>query len=120
MSFCNGCGAADAYYGGHDSTYSNADATASIAATTLMTTAPGGLTDWQFVSVDLTADATNDVLSFLAWGDNGNTVNLPPIVFLTGVNSPEGFETPEPGTIALLASGLFCFSVAAIRRCRKA
>ena len=42
MSFCNGCGAADSYYGGHDSTYSNADPSASVVATPLMTTPPGG------------------------------------------------------------------------------
>ena len=35
------------------------------------------MTDWNFVSVSLTADATTDLLSFLAWGDNGNTINLP-------------------------------------------
>ena len=67
-----------------------------------MTTPPGGLTDWQYVTVNLTADATTDLLSFLAWGDNGNTVNLPPMVFLTGVNSPAGLQRPEPGSVVLL------------------
>jgi hypothetical protein len=120
MSFCNGCGPADPIYGGNDSTYSNADPTASVVPTTLMTTPSGGLTDWQFVSIDLTADATDDVLSFLAWGDNGNTVNLPPIVFLAGVNSVSGLASPEPASIALLASGLFGLGVTFVRRRRKA
>ena len=104
---CFGCGSADSYYGGNDSTYSDTDPTASIATTPLMTTPSGGLTDWNFVSVNLTADAATDVLSFLAWGDDGNTVNLPPIVFLAGVNSPAGLNTvPEPASLALLGSGL--------------
>ena len=106
LSPCFGCGAADPYYGGNDSTYSDSDPIASIAATPLMTTPSGGLTDWNFVSVNLTADATTDVLSFLAWGDNGNTVNLPPIVFLTGVDSPAGLNSvPEPASLTLLGTG---------------
>jgi len=120
MTFCNGCGAADPYYGGHDSTYSNPDPNASIVATPLMTTAPGGMTDWQFVSVTLKADATTDLLSFLAWGDNGNTVNLPPIVFLAGVNSPAGLTTPEPGSIVLFGSVLLGVGFAIWRRQRAA
>jgi len=115
MSFCNGCGAADPYYGGHDSTYSNSDPDASVVATSLMTTPSGGLTDWNYVTVDLTADSTSDLLSFLAWGDNGNTVNLPPIVFLAGVNSPAGLVTPEPGSIVLFGTVLVGLG-AAIRR----
>lgn len=102
----NCCGPTDPTYGATDF-YSNPDVTASIAATTLMKTAPGGLTDWNFVSVNLTADATTDLLSFLAWGDNGSTVNLPPIVFLTGVNSQPGLnKVPEPATLSLLGAGI--------------
>ena len=99
-------------------TYHNADASASIVATTLMNTASGGMTDWQFVTVSLKADATSDLLSFLAWGDNGNTVTLPPMVFLTGVNSPAGLATPEPGSIVLFGSVLL--GVGAIIRRRAA
>ncbi len=116
MSFCNGCGAADPYYGGHDSTYSNADPNASVVATPLMTTPSGGMTDWQYVTVSLTADATTDLLSFLAWGDNGNTINLPPMVFLTGVNSPPGLVTPEPGSVLLFGSVLVSLGVIISRR----
>ena len=99
-------------------TYHNADASASIVATTLMNTASGGMTDWNYVTVSLTADATTDLLSFLAWGDNGSTVNLPPMVFLTGVNSPAGLATPEPGSIVLFGSVLL--GVGAIIRRRAA
>ena len=116
MQFCNGCGAADAYYGGHDSTYSNPDGTASVVATPLMTTPSGGMTDWQYVTVNLTADSSTDLLSFLAWGDNGNTVNLPPMVFLAGVQQAPGYNVPEPGTLALFGIGLLGMGAARLRR----
>ena len=113
LTDCAGC------LGGGFSSYSNADPTASIALTNLMSTPSGGLTDWSYVSVNLTADATTDMLSFLAWGDNGNTANLPPLVFLTGVNSPSGLNSPEPGSIVLFSIG-FLVLVAVIRRWSKA
>jgi hypothetical protein len=114
---CFSCGPADGYYGGSDSTYSNPDGTASVVATPLMTTPSGGLTDWNYVTVNLTADSTTDLLSFLAWGDNGNTVNLPPIVFLTGVNSAAVGFVPEPGSLLFLGIFLLILGgAAAIRR----
>jgi len=50
------------------------------------------------------ATATSETLSFLAWGDNGSTTNLPPTVFLAGVNSP-ALPTPEPSTWAMMIMG---------------
>ncbi len=103
LTTCIGCGPFDPTFGSNQSTYSNADPSASIVATSLMHTPSGGMTDWNFVSVDLTADATSDLLSFLAWGNNGTTANLPPMVFLAGVNSEPGLNNaPEPGTLLLL------------------
>jgi hypothetical protein len=99
------CGTTSPIYGPTDYYY-NPDPTASVVATPLMTTPSGGLTDWHYVSVNLTADSTSDLLSFLAWGDDGSTINLPPIVFLTGVNAPPGLSTPEPGALAIFGAGL--------------
>jgi hypothetical protein len=61
-------------------------------------------TNWQPVSLNFTANATSEVLTFLAWGDNGSTTNLPPTVFLEGVNTP--VVTPEPASLTLLGAGL--------------
>ena len=87
--------------------YTDSDSTASVSESSLMSVVSHGLVDWNYVTLYLTADATNDVLSFLAWGDNGNTTNLPPIAFLSGVDSPAGLAgTPLPGTLPLFGVGL--------------
>jgi hypothetical protein len=106
---CAGC------LGGNNSSYSNADPTASTVATPLMNTPSEGLTDWNYVSISLTADSTSDLLSFLAWGDNGSTANLPPMVFLAGVNSPSGLA-PEPSSVLLAGTLLVGLGVAVRRR----
>ncbi|MGH9467186.1 MAG: PEP-CTERM sorting domain-containing protein [Terriglobales bacterium] len=94
-------------YGPTD-TYSDADPDASIVASPLMTVCYQCTVGWDYVTMTLTADATADVLSFLAYGDDGSTVNLPPIAFLAGVNSPAGLgvPAPEPASMTLFAVGL--------------
>ena len=107
-------GPVDPIYG-QTGRYSNPDPNASIAVSQNMTTPSGGVTPWEYVSVQLTADATSDLLSFLAWGDNGSTVNLPPMVFLSGVNSPDVL-VPEPGTLSILGLGIAGLAANHLRR----
>lgn len=68
----------------------------------VMNTPSQGVSGWNLVSFDMTATATTETLTFLAWGDGGSTVNLPPTVFLAGVNTP----APEPATLSLVGAGL--------------
>ena len=81
---------------------------------TLMTTPSEGVIGWNEVTMNFTADAPSDVLSFLAWGDNGNTTNLPPTVFLAGVNTPA--HAPEPASLSLLAVALLGLGAGRLRR----
>ena len=80
---------------------------ASIATSPLMTVPSEGTVGWTPVSVNLMATATTEVLSFLAWADDGNTANLPPIAFLSGVDSPAILSsTPVPAALPLFGIGL--------------
>jgi hypothetical protein len=101
--------------------YTDSDPSANVAISPLMNVPYGTAVGWNYVNVTLTADATNDVLSFLAWGDSGNTTNLPPIAFLAGVNSPNGLGVgvPEPATMSVVGAGLAGIGLIARRRRRK-
>ena len=76
-------------------------------------------TDWNNVNMSFTPTAANlsggsAVLTFLAWGDNGSTTNLPPTVFLEGVNTPP--TVPEPATLSLFGLGLLALGGVMLRR----
>ena len=60
---------------------------------TLMHTPSDHNVNWNAVTMSFTPTAAeltsgSAVLTFLAWGDGGSTTNLPPTVFLEGVNTP--------------------------------
>ena len=87
---------------------------------TLMMTPSQMNVDWESVTLSFTptaAELTNGqaVLTFLAWGDGGNTTNLPPTVFLEGVNTTP-IPAPEPATLSVLGVGLLGLGGAALRR----
>lgn len=85
----------------------------------LMNTPSMGIVDWNNVNLTFTPTAADlssgtAVLTFLAWGNGGSTVNEPPTVFLEGVNTPP--TVPEPGTLAILGAGLLGLGAIMLRR----
>jgi hypothetical protein len=72
---------------------------------------PGSFSGWTKINVIVTADATSDILSFLASGSPAG--NLPPVALLDGVSLT---AVPEPATWAVLLLGIFGVGFAARRR----
>jgi hypothetical protein len=92
---------------------------------TLMSTQSQHNVDWNSVNMTFTPQLNNftsiagdgtgtAILTFLAWGDNGSTTNLPPTVFLEGVNTPP--VLPEPAPLSILAIGLLGLGGIKLRR----
>lgn len=74
-----------------------------------------GFDAWHAVSMQFTATATSEVLSFLATGTpNG----VPPFSVLDGVSLTENVSTPEPATLSLVVIGVI--GAVAFRRRAKA
>jgi hypothetical protein len=105
-------------YSGSQASYSLVDPSGSVAVSPLMSVPTGTYVPWQQVTLQLTADAPNDLLTFLAWGNGGNTANLPPIAFLdiAGNGAPVG--APEPSSLLLMGGCLGGLGVAYLRQRR--
>jgi hypothetical protein len=106
------------YIGGGYYSYYDTDSNASVTSPGVVNIASQSFSGWQQVTVNLTADASNDVLTFLAWGDGGNSANLPPMAFLDIGNNGAPAATPEPATLTLMAIGMVGFGAFRLRRRR--
>jgi hypothetical protein len=89
--------------------------TNSAADSPLMNTPSNGVSPWQQVTVSLLATSANETLTFLAWGDGGSNINLPPTLFLAGVNTPDR-NAPEPASLAIFGVALLGFGWLMFRR----
>lgn len=90
---------------------------------TLMNTPSQQNINWNSVTMSFTPTAAelnngSAVLTFLAWGDGGSTTNLPPTVFLEGVNTPPT-NVPEPSTWAMMIMGFLGMAFVGRRQLKK-
>jgi len=106
MNVCLGSGAPsyndpnDQPLSGGANAPSNINCPGSGASTANIDLPSHGFSGWQYQTVDLTADSSSEVLSFLAYGN----LQVPPFALLDGVSMSQA--TPEPGTLPLLLTGL--------------
>jgi hypothetical protein len=99
--------------------YTYSDPNGSVTTPGVVTVPGQGVSPWQQVTVTLVADATNDVLTFLAWGNQGSTANVPPIAFLDiGANGNAVATSPEPASLSLMVIGMLGFGAYRLRRRR--
>ncbi len=86
---CHSSGNPNPNYPGAYCTYNaNGDL---VATSAVMNTPSGGTSPWEQANLSFnlpSGAAAHENVYFLAWGNGGSTVNLPPTVFLAGVNTP--------------------------------
>lgn len=82
-------------------------------STQVLTDPSHGFTGWQLASLTFTATGSSEVLSFLAAGTPSGE---PPFSLLDGVSMSQVVATPEPGSIAMLLTGLIAIGVIVRRR----
>jgi hypothetical protein len=76
--------------------------------------APSGLVPWEQQTMQFTANATSETLTFLSDTSVG-TNTAPPFVFLDGVRL-----VPEPASVGLMGLGIMTVGALRRRRARRA
>ena len=71
-------------------------------STPVLSNVTQGFTGWQSESFTFTPTSSSEVLSFLA---TGTPTGVPPMSLLDGVAVTQSSPVPEPGSLALLATG---------------
>jgi hypothetical protein len=75
-----------------------------------------GFTGWHQANMTFTATSSSETLSFLALG---TPAGVPPFTLLDGVSATQQSPVPEPGSLALLGTGITAAAGFLRRRLRK-